>query len=206
METILSKKDPLLQSVMQGRLDFFRSGAVCSPLQGAAFKNTEEGDVYYCSGIDYPPCNGVISDKDRVPKEEEIDAAIAFFKSRQLPFIWWTATKNLESKGFQYGGILTGIALDISKGLPQYQPSSKVQVKCIETDADLRVFAQLSIAIFGMKEDSFEQFHAVNSAAMKQGEQVHYLAFIEGKPVGTATLSTSASSAGIWSLASLPEY
>jgi hypothetical protein len=45
-----------------------------------------------------------------------IQNAIQFFNSCKLS-LWWTVAEGLETKGFQFGGIFTGIALDISKAI-----------------------------------------------------------------------------------------
>lgn len=41
---------------------------------------------------------------------------------------------------------------------------------------------------------------------MKKEEQVHFMAYLNGVPVGTATPSVAPSSVGIWNLATLPEH
>jgi ribosomal protein S18 acetylase RimI-like enzyme len=41
---------------------------------------------------------------------------------------------------------------------------------------------------------------------MKKKEQIHFMAYLNGVPVGTATFSISPSSAGIWNLATLSEH
>lgn len=200
------EKNALLESVMQGRLGFFRSCSVYSPLPGAAFDESENGSFYYSSGIDYAPCNGVIGDSGIIPSEEEIEKALKYFNSRKVPFIWWTAAQNLENHGFQFGGILTGIAIDIAKGIPTVKTGSQVQVKIISSEEDLRAFATLAVNAFGMNPKALGQFQAINTAAMNHQEQIHFLALLDGIPIGTATLSTCEDSAGIWNLATLPEY
>jgi ribosomal protein S18 acetylase RimI-like enzyme len=57
-----------------------------------------------------------------------------------------------------------------------------------------------------MNPKATKQWLALNHSVMKRGEQVHFMAYLNGIPVGTATLSVSPSSAGIWNLATLPEY
>ena len=206
MDTECTEKDKLLQSVMQGRLEFFRSCSIYSPLPGAAFQKNRDGSFYCSSGIDFACCNAIIGDKDTIPSDKEIENAIEFFGSHQLPFHWWSSAKNLEAKGFQFGGILTGIALDISNDLPNTKTTSKVQIKITHEKEGLNVFTNLFGNAFGMKPNAFAQFQAVSTAAMNKGEQVHFLAFVDGKPVGTATLATCPASAGIWSLSTLPEF
>lgn len=202
-----SKEDALLQSVIQGRFDFFRSGSVCSQLPEADFRETDH-NCLYASGIDYVCVNGVMEKNgERIPTEEEIDSAIEYFSSKNLPFMWWTSAKILETKGFQFGGILTGIALDISQGIPPRPPSSSdLKIKIVQSDSELESFTNLAGNAFAMSPKATEQWLALNDSVMKKNEQVHFMAYLNGTPVGTATLSVAPSSAGIWNLATLPEY
>lgn len=206
MDVQTTEKKALLEAVLQGRLGFFRACGAYSPLPGADFQENAEGSFYYSSGIDYAACNGVMGPNDGIPSEREIEKVIEFFDNRKLPFIWWTSAKNLESKGFQFGGVLTGIALDISKDVPNQESTTQIQIKIIHSKEDLSSFASLAVNAFGMSRRALEQFQAVHTAAMQQGEQVHFLAMVDGHPVGAVTLSITESSAGIWNLATLPKY
>ena len=38
--------------------------------------------------------------------------------------MWWSSAKILETKGFQFGGILTGIALDVFQEIPSISSAS----------------------------------------------------------------------------------
>jgi predicted transcriptional regulator YdeE/GNAT superfamily N-acetyltransferase len=202
-----SKEDALLQSVMQGRFDTFRSGSICSPLPEADFKETDQ-NCLYAWGMDYVCDNGVMEKNgERIPTEEEIDKAIEYFSSKNLPFMWWSSAKILETKGFQFGGILTGIALDISQGLPSKPASSSdLRIKIVQSDSELKAFTELAANAFAMSPKATEQWLALNDSVMKKNEQIHFMAYLNGVPVGTATLSIAPSSAGIWNLATLPEY
>lgn len=204
---IQGAEDALVQSVLQGRRDLFRSCSVLSPLPGAGFVETDQNCVY-AWGMDYVCGNGVIEkDGDRVPSEEEIDRTIEVFSGKNLPFMWWTSAKVLEKKGFQFGGILTGIALDVSRGAPSRPlASSDLKIQIVESETDLKTFTRLAAKAFAMTPKATEQLLFMNEAVMKAGEQVHFMAFLKGVPVGTATLSTLPSSAGIWDLSTLPEH
>lgn len=200
-------KDTLLQTVMQGQLDLFRSASVCSPLPSAEYQETNQ-NILYAFGIDFATCNGVMEkNENRIPTEEEIDRTIEVFSAKKLPFIWWSSAQILENKGFQFGGTLTGIALDISQNIPaKPSSSSHLKVKIVQSEADVRTFTELGANTFGMNASTKEQFLSVNTAVMEQGEQVHFLAYFDEIPVGTASLSTCNSSAGVWNLVTLPEY
>jgi GNAT superfamily N-acetyltransferase len=202
-----SKEDALLQSVVQGRFDTFRSGSVCSPLPEAAFIETDK-NCLYAWGMDYVCGNGVMEkDGERIPIEEEIDRVIEYFSSKNLPFMWWSSAKILETKGFQFGGILTGIALDISQGIPSKpSASSDLKIKIVQSDSELESFTNLAANAFAMSPIATKQWLALNDSVMKKDEQVHFMAYLNGVPVGTATLSVASSSAGIWNLATLSEH
>lgn len=200
-------EDSLLQSVMLGRLDTFRSGSVCSPLPQADFQETDENFVY-AWGMDYACGNGVMErNGDRIPSEEEVDKIVEYFTAKDLPFIWWTSAKILETKGFQFGGLLTGIALDISQDIPS-QPSISpdLKIKIVKSESELRSFTDLAASAFAMNPKATEQWLALNASVMTKGEQVHFIAYLNDIPVGTATLSVSPSSAGIWNLATAAEH
>ncbi len=205
VKVYISIEDALLKSVLQGRFDTFRSGSVCSPLPEADFKDTSQNSLY-AWGMDYVCGNGVMEkNMDRIPTEKEIDLAIQYFSAKNLPFMWWTSAKTLETRGFQFGGILTGIALDISQGVPSALPASpNLTIQIVQTECELKVFTDLAADAFAMNPKATEQWLALNDAVMRQGEQVHFMAYLDGVPVGTATLSVS-SSAGIWNLATLPQ-
>lgn len=207
VKVYIAIEDVLLKSVLQGRFDTFRSGSVCSPLPEAEFKETSQNSVY-AWGMDYVCGNGVMeNDGDRIPTEEEIDQIIEYFSTKNLPFMWWTSAKVLETKGFQFGGILTGIALDISQGIPHnFQTSSDLKIKIVQTESELKAFTDLAANVFAMNPKAAEQWLALNDSVMKKEEQVHFMAYVNETLVGTATLSVSPSSAGIWNLATIPEH
>jgi len=207
MSTQVNEKNSLAQCVLQGRLDVFRAYAKDSGLPNAVFKDNGKGSFFYSSGMDYAPCNGVIEDSDRIPTDQEIAQTVEFFKTRKLPFIWWTSAKKLEEEEFQFGGILTGIALDISQGIPAAPSSSpQLKVKIVQSDEDARIFSLLAADLNAMSSEAAEQFVSVNIAMMKKSEVVNFMAYLDDTPVGTASLSTFPSSAGIWTLSTLPQY
>jgi ribosomal protein S18 acetylase RimI-like enzyme len=202
----IAMKDALLKSVLQGRLDMFLTSAICSPLPEAGLKKTSQNSVY-AWGVDYVCGNGVIeNDGSRIPTEKEIDQTIQYFSAKKLPFMWWTSAKILETKGFQFGGILTGIALDISQGVSLPSPTvPDLNIKIVHTESELRAFRDVAVDAFAMNAKAAEQWLALNDSIMKRGEQIHFIAYLNEVPVGTATLSVS-SSAGIWNLATAPNY
>lgn len=191
--------------VLQGRYDTFRSASICSPLPHADFSESDQ-NCLFAWGMDFVCSNGIIEKNGmRIPTEEEIDSVIAYFSSKSLPFMWWSSAKILETKGFQYGGILTGIAIDISQGVPSSEISN-VKIQIVNSDSEIESFTHLAGNAFAMNPKAIDQWVALNASLMKKDEQVHFMAYINETPVGTASLSVAPSSAGIWNLATLPEY
>lgn len=201
MQTQTLNKSALLEYILQGRLECFRSSSIFSPLQGAAFHSSGDGSFYYSSGIDCAFCNGIITDQKEI-SDKEIESGIEFFHTRKLPFIWWSS-QNLELKEFQAGGALTGIAIDITHGFSNISP--QIAVRLITKNEELNTFSRILIEGFGMCRNIVGQYQAVLGASMHHNEQLHYLAFYENIPVGTVTLTASDSS-GIWNISVLPQY
>ena len=79
---------------------------------------------------------------ERILTEEKIDRAIEYFSYKNLPFMWWSSAKILETKGFQFGGILTGIALDVFQEIPSI--SSDLKIKIVQSDSELESFTNLA--------------------------------------------------------------
>ena len=200
-------KRTLLQSVIEGRAECARANSIFSPLPGAVFETDAQGTIYYSAGMNYATFNGIIDpDENSVHSDEEINKAIEFFASRKLPFMWWTGAKNLEQKGFGFGGVLTGVAVDISQGFSQEKPSSpQLEIKIATSDAELQLFSALFKDLFNLPIPT-ESLFAWTQAITNQDEQVCFLAYLNGTPVGIASLSTGPSTAGIWNLATVPEY
>lgn len=207
VKVCIAINDIPLKAVLQGRQDFFCPASLCSSLPQTDFRETNKNH-FYVWGIDYACHNGVIEkDGNRIPTEEEIDETIAYFSAKNVPFMWWSSAKILEKKGFQFGGILKGVAIDISKELPSGAPSSSdLKIKIVQSESELEKFTVLAGNAFGLTSKAIEQWIPVNKTLMKSSENIHLMAYVNDAPVGTATLSLSPSSAGIWNLSTLPEY
>ncbi len=204
----LSADEPLLEAVKLGRVDAYQSGADNSPVAGAFFR--ERPNTYlYVWGLNSANANGVMEKEgNRVPSDKEIRQTIAWFTSKKLPFVWWSSAKVLENYGFRFGGVQTGIALDIGEKLPPApSKSEELQIKVVETESELSSFVEVSATVFAINGQlAKKQWLAMNTSLMKKGKQIHFIALLEGKVVGTASLNLASNSAGIWNVATLPGY
>jgi ribosomal protein S18 acetylase RimI-like enzyme len=195
----------LTQLVLDGRVDFFLSGTTNNPLPGSGYETRSIGNLY-SMGIQFAPCNGIFNSPLNLTNEQ-IEEGLSFFKKRDLPFIWWSKDDNLAKHHFQFGGTLTGIALDISHLQPQFEPASiDLKVVQVSTLEEAALFAQTAAKTYPLTPNATKEFVTINQAAMKSGRQIHFLAYFEGKSVGTATLSSDETSSGIWNLTTIPEF
>ncbi len=163
--------------------------------------------ILAATGIEFSSCNAAfeLGDPSHI-LEKEIDETISFFSSKNLPFIWWTGAKNLEKKGFSFGGAMKGIALDLSEELPFAVPSVEVSVRQVETEDDLKSFCSISNACFPMGPKADAQFLPISEAAWQSGKQLHFIASINEKAVSLVSLSLGELACGIWYCGTLPEY
>jgi hypothetical protein len=193
--------------VKTGLIDFVRSSSKNSGLIKSEYHDNGKR-VIYSSGVDFAPCNGVIEKiaEDDI-NEQQIDEVVNLFHSKQLPFVWWSNNKILEAKGFQYGGVMKGVTLNIANSaLNAPIPPAGLKIKVVETEQELYLFSKLIIECFGVPTQALPQYVSMSNYGMKQKEQMHYLAYMNGVPVSTATLATNQTTAGIWNCGTLPEY
>jgi ribosomal protein S18 acetylase RimI-like enzyme len=192
--------------IMMGLTDFFRSVSKEGSLPRSDFRDNSERSLY-SAGLDHALFNGVIEKNEISLKHHDVNEVVNFFNSKKLPFVWWTNSKFLETQGFQFGGTMKGIALDITKGKPiPSAPPLNVKVKTVNTEQELNVFSRIIADCFGLNSQIEQQYTRVNKTAMDRKEQIHFLAYLDGIPVSTATLATLPKSAGIWNCATLPAY
>lgn len=204
-----SQAEKTLKGVWDGFIDFVKVYSIHSPLQHATFQQNSERAIY-CVGVAFPTFSGVI-ETEKTPNitEEHIDNVLSLFNKSKLPFLWWTAeNKKLEKRGFQFGGVMRGISLDLKNEIPTtHAAPSDLKVKQVKTDQELKDFNILLAKGFGMDSELLvQQTHAANHSMMKEGSVVHYLGYIKDLPVGVASISFCPDSAGIWNFTTLPEY
>jgi hypothetical protein len=206
-EKDLLKQKDAVQAVIEAREDFFRNMTIYSPSPRKEFEKTAKGSTYF-SDTDFPLYNGVLEENlGSDLKDNDIQETILFFKNRQRPFCWWTSSKKLESRGFELGGVMKGVALDISQDLSVpsvFQKELKIVV--VQTEEQLEEFCRICTSLSRMGPKMLEHYKSVCGSTMKHQEQIHFLAYLKDIPVSTLTLTLSNRSAGIWNAVTLDEY
>lgn len=194
-----------MDTILIGLIDFLRSGSQFCPLPRAKFLDMPHR-IVYSSGIDFAPCNGVIEKENDNFQEAEIDQLVHFFTSKKLPFVWWSNHPSLETKGFQFGGIMKGISLALKEQKINPPNGNGLNIKIVENNHELEIFCKLIAECFGFNPQVTDQYATMSNSAMKKKEQIHFLAYLNNIPVATASLTITQTSAGIWNCATLPDY
>lgn len=193
-----------MNETITGLIEFVHSAAKKNPLPRSTFTDTPIRTLY-STGIDFPTCNGVIEKSSGKLKLQDVKEAVSFFTSKKLPFVWWTEDKLLETEGFQFGGLMKGLTLDTAKS-KSAPPPSGVTVKVVHSEEELNDFCRILSSCFGFIPEVEKQYVKFCKTAMDNKDQIHFMAYMNGIPVATTTLSTQPNSAGIWNSATLPEY
>jgi len=195
-----------LEAIWEERLALYRFISENKILPTAEYRE-RPGRILAASGIEYPTCNAAfeLSPAAHI-LESEIDDVAAFYQEKSLPFIWWTGAKNLDNKGFEFGGVMKGACIDLSEELPIAVPALNINAKLVETEEELEQFCQVCNACFPMGPQADRQMADVTRAIWKHERQLLFLATIQGRAVALATLSLGVSACGVWYCGTIPEY
>jgi ribosomal protein S18 acetylase RimI-like enzyme len=143
-----------------------------------------------------------------------IEAAIARAQAKEVTLFWWTgpATRppSLEAQLEAHGVLLEktpGMALDLRE-LQEAKPVPGLVIERVDNSEALRHWCEISAAGFGMSSEGaaawFDIYTSLNFVTHQPLR--HYVGYFDGVPVATSTLYLSSGVAGIYSVATLPEY
>lgn len=192
----------LKEFVIDSIREVINSGAKNSPLPNAGSMKFSETCVYTW-GVNYVTLNSVIQDDFfSSPSQEDVNCVFSHYKKTCLPFIWWSGAQILEENGMIPAGVLAGVAFDLTSGLPK-KPlvSSDIAIKKAQTKEEIDLFTQIACRNFGVEGVGVQQWSAVNKAMSDACMAINYIAYCGNTPVGTATLTTTETTSGIWNLA-----
>jgi GNAT superfamily N-acetyltransferase len=164
--------------------------------------------------IAHPAFNGVY--RARLAPEQldaQVDAVLAPFQERNLPLTWCIGPntkppglgEHLKAIGFGHLTELLGMAVDIA-AMPETLPQPPgLRIEPIHDRKALRSYVRIVTAGFELPEwvgDAWHDLWAQVEPELLPGR--HYLARLNGEPVGTTTLFTECGVAGIYNVATLP--
>lgn len=205
MEELTENK--LKEFVIDSIREVVKSGAKNSPLPNAGSMRFVSACVHTW-GVNYVTLNSVIQDDFfSCPSQEEVHSVLSHYKKTCLPFIWWSGAQILEENGMIPAGVLAGVAFDLTSGLPKKpQVSPDIAIKRAQTKEEIDLFTQIACRSFGVEGVGVKQWSAVNKAMSDSSMAINYIAYFRNTPVGTATLTTTETTSGIWNLTTDEAY
>ena len=144
-----------------------------------------------------------------------IEAAVAPYKAKNLPILWWTGPatspadlgRYLEAHGFVYDEDSPGMAVDLER-LSGGQPAPQdLVIEKVTENETLRQWCRTNIIGFGWPDSINEDLFSFYSDLGAEDEVplVHYIGRLNGEPVATSSLFLGAGVAGIYNVVTLPE-
>jgi GNAT superfamily N-acetyltransferase len=203
---------PALAGAIKGNLyAFFRYFEHSSKAE----MHHESGLMYWHTRIQHPWFNGVVS--NRLPANQagqKIQEILAYFKSRGVTgFTWWIQSEaepgelggHLRASGFVYRKDTPGMAVDLMKLNERGTYPKGLRIERVQDFSTLMKWARTMTAGFPLPQ-SWE--NDMLSLFLDVGFDLplrHYLGYLNGRPVSTASLFLGAGVAGVYNIATVFE-
>lgn len=170
--------------------------------------------VLFLPDIPVPLFNNATNiDINEEEAENLLNKVIDYFSSKEFPFACFRVsplthprsfTSLLEHYGFERKPEHEQSVMVFQGESLEDKLNPAVAVKEISED-EIDVFDRLLITSFEMPTEWKAAFNKINLEWIRKGAK-HYLAYVEGKPVGVATLISLKKTGGIFSVGTLKEY
>jgi GNAT superfamily N-acetyltransferase len=208
-----------LDYIYKGREEFFSSK--CHTFPKAEYQVTTTHTLCI-SGIDSPFGNTVWQLPHSFVNEDEVSEILNIFKHKELPYLWWEPPIPIEiekegcekdfaikdvlvKQGLQVGGLLKGVCTRLDVVSSEIN-IPKVTIHPVQSLSELRLFCQLVFAIHGMEPTVIEQMYHLSEKSAQIKEEINYLAYQDGQPIGGITLATGERAAGLWNFGTLASH
>ena len=179
-----------------------------------AFHDTPEM-MWTISDIQFPMFNSVVRVQlDASNLADMITSAIDRCKAHNVGMLWWTGPGTrphdlgtyLLSRGFSHAGTSAGMALDLEKLSETSNPPPGLEIIHVTDEADLTLWTQTCIDAFELPDITEALAGAIEAAGIHPDSPMrNFLAFLDGKPIATASLAFGAGVAGIYNVATLKD-
>ena len=183
-------------------------------LPGAEWGEGPEGR-WTVSDVAFPFFNSVLA-TDVAPEgvDAAIDRVLARARRRRVPVLWWTGPRSrprdlgarIERRGFSRDEEAPGLALELARLPAATGAPGALAVERVESGAALAAFVATFREGFGI-DAAFERPWIGWLAGLGLGDGApfrHYLARLDGEPVGTASVLLAAGVAGVYNVATVP--
>jgi len=168
------------------------------------------------SGIPHPICNCVA--KSRFPAEEageKIDEMIGFFKSRNLPMMWWVTPccrplnlgEHLVSHGFVRELEAVGMTIDLKNLNEDLPVPEDLAIKRVANDSDMQQYLKPFGEGFEFPDFVTTGWGRMDASHGFDGKlpRVNFVATVKGEPASCTALFKTPDSAGIYCVATVPK-
>lgn len=159
--------------------------------------------------------NSVLCSRDATPADTELVAEnLAYFQSKKTTSIgWWledsVSQESWESllvpHGFTRLEGPVGMGLDLSQLPKRVSVPAGLEIRVLTETESLRTYAQLLTTIFGFPAETESATYNWLLGLGLELPYASYMAYLDGKPVGTSAVFYGAGVAGIYSVGVLPE-
>jgi GNAT superfamily N-acetyltransferase len=200
----------VVAGIEANQVDFF-SRFRCWP---EAELHDDPETLWSITGIPFPIFNSVLRARIAPHRVSAVvEVAVARGRARNVPILWWVGpttqpndlSASLQAHGFVHFADLPGMAVDLSKFNGEGAPVRGLRIDPVVHPESLDTWCDVFAAAFRMPPFAGRAFFSLFST---QGFDSlspfrHYIGWLEGEPVATATLFLAAGIAGIYNVATL---
>ena len=160
--------------------------------------------------------NGVVRTQlDPAEADAKIEETMAYFGSREVSWIWFVGPstqptdlgERLQAHGLAHAGDLPGMALGLDTLDQDIAMPPGLTIEHVEDEDTLRTLVHTSATGFGLPQSAERGFLAVHTGAGfgRDHGWRHYLALLNGEPVGAASIFLGDGLASIAAMATVPD-
>ena len=169
------------------------------------------------TGVAIPDFNWTWNEKPLDDSDiKSVEGIKEFYRQQNLRFWWWvyprgdsSQTKEIiENAGMRLITKIPCMAADFNIEKLNDKTPDGATISEVKDTSDLLVWADISFRGFQMPERTREQYNdfVLSFERGSRAAQKLFLAYIDKKPVATSLLFTDKNTAGIYYVATLPEY
>ena len=173
----------------------------------------DAGLRWFVSGADDRHLNAVLATRlDAADADERIEALLAALHARGVPFLWWVMPSarpgdlgsRLQARGLVAEDPWPGLTLEVDRLIePAAVPG--LEIRRVTDDAGYADYERTFAPIMS-PSPAFTELLAIASRRIgfdADAPELHYVGYLDGEPVATASLITAGGAAGIYNVATV---
>jgi GNAT superfamily N-acetyltransferase len=188
----------------------------CSCVPGAQTSHNAD-HIAALTGIPQPSLNVIMRTRMCTQHiSERIAAAMAPFKERQMPMLWWIFPDTqptdlgfyLKQNNLHFNGTEPGMVLELSQLPATLSLAENFCVEEVESQDALEEWIQVSSNAFGGEAVTLDSDYGRFEQCLGWGQHLPYRRFLgrlNGEAVATSSLFMGAGVAGLYSVGTLPQ-